>query len=122
MADAPEPGPLRPSTAAAPTPADWIKLHLFGLIAMVVGATSFTIAAVRQDHLWSTPDHRVTIPLFVATLVIGVVSLVRREPTKILPLVGVALAAIAVALGWVIVVGAILLATAVIAYLMTELM
>lgn len=122
MADVPEPGPLRPSTATPPTPVEWIKLHLFGLIAMVAGATSFTIAAVRQDHLWSTPDHRVTIPLFVATLLIAVVSLVRRESTKILPLVGVALAAIAVALGWVIVVGAILLATAVIAYLMTELM
>jgi drug/metabolite transporter (DMT)-like permease len=104
------------------TPRDWLARHLVGLIALVLGATSFTIAAVRQDELWSTPDHRVTIPLFVATLLAGVFSFVRQEPSRLLPLCGLALAAIAVALGWVIVVGAILLATAVIAYFMSELM
>ena len=58
----------------------------------------------------------------VAGLLVGVFSFVRQEPTRLLPLVGLALAAVAVALGWVIVVGAILLATAVIAYFMSELM
>lgn len=122
MPDGSEPAPLQPAAPAAITPPQWIALHALGLVAMVLGATSFTIAAIRQDHLWSTPDHRVTIPLFVVTLLCGVGAFVRREPTRLLPLVGLALAAIAVALGWVIVVGAILVATAIIAYIMTELM
>ncbi len=122
MSVEPDPGSLRPAGASPITPREWILRHLLGLIAILLGASSFTIAAIRQDHLWSIPDHRVTIPMFVVALLVGVGSFVRQEPTKLLPLVGVAMAAIAVALGWVIVVGAILLATAVIAYLMTELM
>ena len=120
----PDPEPLRPASGqpSPRTPSAWLLAHALGLGAIVLGATSFTIAAIRQDELWSTPDHRVTIPFFVATLVIAIVSFVRQEPTRILPLAGLALAAIAVALGWVIVVGAILLATAVIAYFMSELM
>lgn len=115
-------GSLRPAGARPMTPREWLARHVLGLIAIAIGATSFAIAAIRQDQLWATPDHRVTIPMFVAALVVGVISFVRQEPSKLLPLCGVALAAIAVALGWVIVVGAILLATAVIAYLMSELM
>ena len=118
----PDPGSLRPAGPPPASPRDWLVRHALGLVAIVLGATSFTIAAVRQDQLWSTPDHRVTIPFFVVTLLVGVFSFVRQEPTRLLPLVGLALAAIAVALGWVIVVGAILLATAIIAYFMSELM
>ena len=121
MADV-DPGSLRPASPAPANPREWLVRHALGLVVLVLGAASFTIAAIRQDELWATPDHRVTIPLFVAALVVGVISFVRQEPSRLLPLAGVALAAIAVALGWVIVVGAILLATAVIAYLMTELM
>ena len=118
----PDPGSLRPATPAAATPRDWLIRHALGLVAIVIGATSFTIAAVRQDELWATPDHRVTVPLFVLALVVGVVAFVRQEPSRLLPLVGVALAGVTVALGWVIVVGAILVATAIVAYLMSELM
>ena len=117
-----DPGSLRPAGPPAGNPREWLVRHALGLIAIVVGATSFTIAAIRQDELWSTPDHRVTVPLFVLAVILGVVSFVRQEPSRLLPVVGIAMAAIAVALGWVIVVGAILLATAVIAYVMTELM
>ncbi len=122
MPDPTEPGPLQPAAPAALTPRQWIALHALGLVAVVVGATSFTIAAIGQDQLWSTPDHRIAIPLFVVAMLVGVGSVIRREPTRLLPVIGVALAAIAVALGWVIVVGAILIATAIIAYIMTELM
>ena len=113
---------LRPAGAPPGKPGDWLALHLVGLVALVIGATSFAIAAIRQDELWATPDARVTIPLFAAALIAGVVSVARREPSRLVPLAGVALAAIAVALGWVILVGAILLATAIIAYIMSELM
>lgn len=117
-----EPEPLRPAGSRPMTPREWLLRHALGLVAVLIGATSFVIAALRQDELWSTPDHRVTIPMFVGALVVAIVAFVRQEPSRLLPLAGVALAAIAVALGWVIVVGAILLATAVIAYIMTELM
>ena len=118
----PDPGSLRPATPAVGTPRTWLIAHALGLIAIVIGAASFTIAAVRQDELWATPDHRVTVPLFVLALVVGVVAFVRQEPSRLLPLVGVALAGVAVALGWVMVVAAILVATAIIAYFMSELM
>lgn len=121
MAD-PDPASLRPAGPPPANPREWLVRHALGLAAVVVGAVSFMIAAIRQDELWSTPDHRVTIPLFVLALVLGVISFVRQEPSRLLPLAGVALAGVAVALGWVIVVGAILVATAVIAYIMTELM
>ena len=101
----PDPGSLRPAAPSSATPREWLVRHALGLIAILIGATSFTIAAIRQDQLWSTPDHRVTIPAFVVALLVGVGSFVRQEPTRLLPLVGVALAAVAVALGWVIVVG-----------------
>lgn len=113
---------LRPAGPPSRTPRDWLVAHVAGLVALLIGATSFAIAAIRQDELWATPDHRVTIPLFAAALVAGILAFVRREPSRLLPLGGVALAGVAVALGWVIVVGAILLATAVIAYIMSELM
>ena len=118
----PEPGSLRPASPPPAEPREWIVRHALGLVAIVIGAVSFTIAAIRQDELWDTPDHRVTVPLFVLALVVAVIAFVRQEPSRLLPLAGVALAGVAVALGWVVVVVAILLATGIIAYLMTELM
>ncbi|HVV87956.1 MAG TPA: hypothetical protein VHE35_33175 [Kofleriaceae bacterium] len=122
MADPADPAPLRPAGPATGSTRAWIGRHALGLLALLVGATSLAVAAILQDELWSSPDHRVTIPLFVGTLVPAVISLVRREPTKVLPIVGLVLASIAVVLGWVLVVGAILLAAAIIAYVMSELM
>ena len=50
MSVAPDPGSLRPAGSSPITPREWILRHLLGLIAILLGATSFTIAAIRQDH------------------------------------------------------------------------
>jgi hypothetical protein len=96
--------------------------HAFGLLALVAGAIAFLVVALHQDQLWSTPDWRLTVPFFVGTLVIAVVSLARRERAPILPLVGVALAAIALVLGWFLVMAIIVAVTALIILIISMVM
>lgn len=96
--------PLRPaSRAAGPVPlGPWMVAHTFGLLALAIGAVAFVVVTLQQDAVWATPDWRITVPFFTAALVVGVVALARREG-PLLPLAGVGLAAIALVLGWFLV-------------------
>src|SRR5262245_39555655 len=108
--------PLRPETPAhpgGPLPlGPWLAAHALGLAALVVGAVGFVVVALRQDRLWSTPDWRITVPFFVATLVFTAAGLARRERQPWLALLGVGLAAIALVLGWFLVMAIIVAVTA----------
>ena len=118
--------PLRPAAPAhhdGPAPIGrWIAHHAFGLLALVAGAVAFLVVALHQDKLWSTPDWRLTLPFFVGTLVIAVVSIALRERAPILPLCGVALAAIALVLGWFLVMAIIIAVTAIVIFILHAVM
>jgi hypothetical protein len=68
------------------------------------------------------PDVRITAPFLVLACAAAVVSLVRRERAHALPIAGVALAAAAMVLGWVIVVGIIALVSALIIVILHQVM
>lgn len=74
--------------------------HAAGLTALVVGAVAFIVVVIRQKELWSQPDFRLTVPLFVATLIPAAISFVRKEGSYALPLLGLGMAGVAVVLGW----------------------
>ncbi len=86
---------------------------------------SVAIAAVlvlrHHSLLEEMPDWRVTVPLWVGTVVAAAVSGVRREGTYGLAVAGVALASAALALGWVLALAIVAAVTLVIIYVMSEL-
>jgi hypothetical protein len=116
---------LRPAstTVAAPEPAaQWLARHATGLAALVVGAVGFVVTFMVQDPLWSSPDHRLTVPFFGLALVLAVVSVARREGTLVLPIAGVALAALAMVLGWFLVMAMIVAVAAIVILIMSMVM
>jgi hypothetical protein len=88
----------------------------------VVGAVGFLVVMLAQDALWSTPDWRITVPFFVATLVLAVASIARRERAPLLPLVGLGLAAMALVLGWFLVMAIIVAVTAIVILILSMVM
>ena len=115
---------LRPATAAVgPEPAaQWLAKNATGLAALVVGAVGFVVTFMVQDPLWSMPDHRLTVPFFGLALVLAVVSVARRESTLVLPVAGVALAALAMVLGWFLVMALIVAVAAIVILIMSMVM
>jgi hypothetical protein len=115
---------LRPAAAAAgPEPAaQWLAKNATGLAALIVGAVGFVVTFMVQDPLWSMPDHRLTIPFFGLALVLAVVSVARRESTLVLPVAGVALAALAMVLGWFLVMALIVAVAAIVILIMSMVM
>lgn len=115
---------LRPATAAVgPEPAaQWLAKNATGLAALVVGAVGFVVTFMVQDPLWSMPDHRLTVPFFGLALVLGVVSVARRESTLVLPVAGVALAGLAMVLGWFLVMALIVAVAAIVILIMSMVM
>ena len=115
---------LRPAAAAAgPEPAaQWLARNATGLAALIVGAVGFVVTFMVQDPLWSMPDHRLTIPFFGLALVLAVVSVARRESTLVLPVAGVALAALAMVLGWFLVMAMIIAVAAIVILIMSMVM
>ncbi|MBK7076197.1 MAG: hypothetical protein IPH44_28290 [Myxococcales bacterium] len=115
---------LRPAAAAAgPEPAaQWVAKNATGLAALVVGAVGFVVTFMVQDPLWSMPDHRLTVPFFGLALVLAVVSVARRERTLVLPVAGVALAALAMVLGWFLVMAMIVAVAAIVILIMSMVM
>lgn len=93
--------PLAAATAATQeSMASWVARHPLGLAALVIGAVGFVVTFMVQDPLWSMPAPRLTVPFFGAALVTAVLSVARKEGTLILPITGLALATLAIVLGW----------------------
>lgn len=104
----------------------WPLAHLAGLVCCALGAISLIWAAVlimQKDSLFAhVPAPYVTIPLLVAAVIAAAVSAVRREGAYGLPVAGVAMAAAALALGWVLVLLAVMAATLLVIYILSETM
>ena len=100
----------------------WLEQHAAGLVALVLGAVGFVVTSVQQEQFWSTPDWRLTVPFFVATLGATVVSFVRREGVPALALLGVGLAAATLVLGWFIVTAVVIAVTALLILILSAVM
>lgn len=101
----------------------WLLRAAWGIGAAAAGTVALVVAFWLQfggeREITRVPDLRVTLPLLVLAVGLAVVSFVRREPLKALPVAGLALALSACALGWIIIVAAIA-AAAVVAILIIE--
>lgn len=108
--------------ASAPQGTEWLRSHLAGVASLVLGVAAPAVTAAVHlgagRALLSVPDVRVTIPFLVLTVGALAVALGRREGTYLVPLLGVGLAAMAMVLGWALVIAtAVALAAAAIAIL-----
>ena len=100
----------------------WLATRPFALVAFALGIVTFIIALVIAEPLWSTPDMRVTVPGFIATVVAGLVSIARRERAWPLWLAGFGMAAAALVLGWFLMVAIVIGATAILILILNTVM
>ncbi len=103
-------------------PKDWIRIHGFGLAALLVGVAAFIVVTILQRTLWSQPDWRITVPLFVVATALGATSIARKEGSYGLPLLGIALAAAAMVMGWFLIMAIVIAVTAIIILIMSHVM
>lgn len=118
--------PLSPETVA-PTAGwrGWLAGHAAGVVAAGLGLVALLAAALLAfggAEVDRIPDPRVTGPLLGLTLAAAAVALGRREGTYVLPLGGAGCALCAMVLGWAVVVAVIAAATAVIIVILSELL
>jgi lipopolysaccharide export LptBFGC system permease protein LptF len=88
--------------------------------ALGLGAGGFITVTVAQPRFWAQPNWRLSVPFFVVTLVAAAISLVRKEPSYALPLLGLGLAAAAMVLGWFFVTAAVVIATGLVILIMSH--
>jgi hypothetical protein len=98
--------------AAGPErPRHGLRDHVGGIVAMIAGLGALVSAAIMQfgtrREITEPPDWRVTVPLLVVAIAATSYSFLRREPHRPLAIAGVTMAAVAVALGWVLVAAAV---------------
>ena len=68
--------------------------------ALVLGIVALVIVLVLQDHVWSSPDWRVSVPLLAVTGLAALASVVRHERAYPLWLAGLGIAGAAAVIGW----------------------
>lgn len=99
--------------ATPPKRVPWYQANAFGLGALGVGFASLIAAFVMQfggeREITEVPDMRITIPLLIMAVGVGVTALVRREPWRAMAIAGMGMAGAALALGWMIVAAAVAL-------------
>jgi len=113
VAELDKPEHLRPVEDASP--GAWIARRKAASLAGALGLLSFIVVAIGQGELAAVSDWRLSLPGFALTVAASIASLVRREPQGYwIWAIGLALAAVAIVLGWflmimVIIAGAALL-------------
>ena len=115
-----KPEHLRPAPAVGR--GAWVRAHAAGVAALGLGLVAFTVAAMTQHGVWSSPDWRVSVPGCVVTLAASVASLVRREKAWVLWPLGLGLAAAAIVLGWFLMIGVVIGATLIVMLIVHALM
>lgn len=100
----------------------WAVAHAASLVTLALGVVAFIVAAALQNDLWAQPSLKLTIPFLVVTVAAAVVSFARGERAVILPLLGVALAAAAMVLGWFLVMGIVVVVAAIIIFILSSVM
>jgi hypothetical protein len=113
-----KPGHLESQPAAR----DWIVANMFALTAFAMGIVAFVVVVILQQQLWASPDWRVTIPMFVVTAGLASVSIIKKESTIALPLLGIGLAAAATVMGWFLITAIVVAVAAVVILIMSHVM
>ena len=85
----------------------------FAIAALALGIVAFAVVCVSQREMWSTPDWRFSVPGFALTAIVSLVSLARREKAFGLWIVGLALAAASLVLGWFLMVAIVVAVAAI---------
>lgn len=108
--------PLSKPAHLGPVAAEpWLVRRKAAAAALVLGVIAFLIAAIAHGEMSSMPDWRITVPGFVATAVAAAISLARREPQGYwLWALGLGLAGAAIVLGWFLMLGIVIGATAIV--------
>ena len=112
----------KPDHLDAPASEAWLVKHVAAAIALALGVLAFVAVLVTQDQLWSTPDWRVSVPGFLATLIAAIFSIARRERASALWLSGLGLAGAALVLGWFLMLAVVIGATAVLILILHSVM
>ena len=88
-----------------------MRTHAGGILAASAGLASLIAAAIMQfggqRQITEPPDAWVTVPLLALAVIAMGVAFYRREPHRPFAILGVGMAAAAVALGWVLVAAAV---------------
>lgn len=117
------PRPIEPVASTGPVPmGPWLAAHAIGLATLVLGVVGFLVTSLTQEKFWATPSWKLTVPFVVLTVVGAVLSIARRERTLALPLLGVGLAAAAMVLGWFLIMGIVIVATALVILVLSAVM
>jgi hypothetical protein len=100
---------LQPATSSKP--ADRLLASAGALVSIVVGAAALIAGfwtQFRGERAITDPsDLRIVLPLAGVALAAAIVSFVRRERARPLAIAGLAMAACAPLLGWVVLVGTV---------------
>jgi hypothetical protein len=89
-----------------------VPRRIAATVALVLGVTAVVVVLILQDHLWDTPDWRISVPPLVATAGAAFASIVRRERAYPLWLAGLGLAGAAAVIGWFLMLAIVIGATA----------
>lgn len=96
-------------------PTHLVKDRLAATVALVLGIASFAIVAIVHPNIETLPDPWLSVPGFAATVAASIVSLVRREPRGYwLWALGLGVAGAAIVLGWFLMLGVVIGATAIV--------
>jgi hypothetical protein len=94
-----------------------------GVVALVLGIASFAVVAIAHPAISSLPDWRLSVPGFALTAVAAIASIVRREPQGYwLWALGLGIAGAAIVLGWFLMIGVVIAATAIVILILHSVM
>lgn len=103
-----------------------LKHQLFAVLALFAGLAAMILAivlfATGDGELWEIDRSHLlwTLPLSAASWILATVSLLRRERTVAIPVIAIALGILALVLGWVIVIGLVTIAAAIVIALLSQ--
>lgn len=102
---------------ADPSASSWLASRPAALAAGALGLIAFIVVAIASGELGATPDWRISVPGFALTAIASIASIARKERGGyLLWMIGLALAAASLVLGWFLMV-AIVIGVAVVAVL-----